>query len=127
MLSNSGINKVFLVGYIGKEPRWHSLGTEPKMLCFPMVTTEFIKKNGSSVEHIEWHQIRVSTGFADSESAFKKGQLVYVQGKIQTRQFTDEQQVKRYKTEIVVQYIQVLNSLVELSVAEHANEPPVTG
>ncbi|WCT12549.1 single-stranded DNA-binding protein [Mucilaginibacter jinjuensis] len=113
MLSNSGINKVFLVGYIGKEPRWHSANNEPKMLCFPMVTTEFIKKNGTSVEHVEWHQIKIPENFVEDETLLKKGQLVYVQGKIQTRQFTDEQQVKRYKTEILAQQVQLLNSTIE--------------
>jgi single-strand DNA-binding protein len=113
MLSNSGVNKVFLVGHIGKEPSWHAEKNEQKMLCFPMVTTEFIKKNGTSVEHIEWHQIKIPDNFVDDKSIFKKGQLIYVQGKVQTRHFTDEQQVKRYKTEIVAQQVQVLNSTVE--------------
>ena len=113
MLSNSGINKVFLVGHIGKEPRWHLANNEPKMLCFPMVTTEFIKKNGTSVEHVEWHQIKIPENFVEDETLLKKGQLVYVQGKIQTRQFTDEQQVKRYKTEILAQQVQLLNSTIE--------------
>jgi single-strand DNA-binding protein len=113
MLSNSGINKVFLVGHIGKEPRWHSANNEAKALCFPMVTTEFIKKNGATIEHIEWHQIKIPEHFVEDEGLLKKGQLVYVQGKIQTRQFTDEQQVKRYKTEILAQQVQLLNSTSE--------------
>jgi single-strand DNA-binding protein len=113
MLSNSGINKVFLVGHIGKEPRWHSVANEPKMLCFPMVTTEFIKRNGVNVEHVEWHQIKIPQGCIEAEDLLKKGQLVYIQGKIQTRQFTDEQQVKRYKTEILAIQVQVLNNTIE--------------
>ncbi len=115
MLSNSGINKVFLVGHIGKEPRWHSANSESKMLCFPMVTTEFIKKNGTSVEHVEWHQIKIPENFVEDETLLKKGQLVYVQGKIQTRQFTDEQQIKRYKTEILAQQVQLLNNVIDQS------------
>jgi single-strand DNA-binding protein len=113
MLSNSGVNKVFLLGYIGKEPCWFSEKNEPKMLCFPIITTEFIKKNGTSVEHLEWHQIKIPDNFVADENMLKKGQLVYLQGKIQTRHFTDERQIKRYKTEILAQQVQVLNSTVE--------------
>lgn len=113
MLSNSGINKVFLVGHIGKDPHWHSANNEPKMLCFPMVTTELIKKNGSSIEHVEWHQIKLPENFVEDEHSLKKGLLIYVQGKIQTRQFTDEQHIKRYKTEIIAFQVQVLNNTTE--------------
>ncbi|MCJ8210467.1 single-stranded DNA-binding protein [Mucilaginibacter sp. RS28] len=113
MLSNSGINKVFLVGHIGKEPRLHSFQNEPQMLCFPLVTLEFIRKNGETTEHQEWHYIKLPADATEEKQDLKKGQLVYVQGKIQTRKIVDEQQVKRYKTEILAQQIQVLNNPVQ--------------
>lgn len=111
MLTNSGINKVFLVGHIGKEPRWHSVN-DMQMLCFPIVTHEYIKKNGETIEHAEWHQIKIPATCADSSLSFTKGQLVYVQGKIQTRKLVDEQQIKRYKTEIIAHQVQLLTNAV---------------
>lgn len=110
MLTNSGINKVFLVGHIGKEPRWHS-ENGMQILCFPMVTHEYIKKNGETVEHAEWHQVKIPANCADSITTLKKGQLVYIQGKVQTRKLVDEQQVKRYKTEIIAHQVQLLTGL----------------
>ncbi|OKS89184.1 hypothetical protein RG47T_4666 [Mucilaginibacter polytrichastri] len=83
-----------------------------------MVTTEFIKKNGASVEHIEWHQVKIPHNYVDADNVLKKGQLVYIQGKIQTLQFTDEQHIKRYKTEIMAQYIQILSNNIEQTLVQ---------
>lgn len=108
MLNNSGVNKVLLVGYVGKQPRRHTVN-DVQMLCFPMVTQEFIKKNGEKNEHLEWHQVKVPVNGAGMDCEINKGNLIYLQGKIQTQQFLDEQGIKRYKTEIIANFVQLLN------------------
>jgi single-strand DNA-binding protein len=107
MLNNSGVNKVLLVGYIGKQPRRHTFN-DMQMLCFPLVTQEFIKKNGERTEHLEWHQIKVPINSPGVDYNIIKGNLIYLQGKIQTQQFVDEQGIKRYKTEIIASFVQLL-------------------
>jgi single-strand DNA-binding protein len=100
MLNNCGINKVFLLGVISKEPRWHKNGQGIELLCFTIVTQEDIGKNGTTIEHLETHLIKAPTkSIADLH--LKKGQTVHIEGKIQTTAFTDEQQIRRYKTEIM--------------------------
>ncbi|MBS7565032.1 single-stranded DNA-binding protein [Mucilaginibacter sp. Bleaf8] len=109
MFNNAGINKVFLVGHVGKTPRMHSQPDGQSFFCFPLVTTEFIKKDGQNTEHIEWHQIKVPTNF-DAVESLDKGQLIYLEGKIKTRSFVDEAGIKRYKAEIVVLSFKVLSA-----------------
>lgn len=105
MLNNSGVNKVILVGYVARQPRRHNIN-DTQMLCFPLVTQEYIKKNGVNVEHLEQHQIKVPLNCSGVDYFVNKGNMVYLQGKIQTQQFTDEQGIKRYKTEIVANFVQ---------------------
>ncbi|MCJ8211494.1 single-stranded DNA-binding protein [Mucilaginibacter sp. RS28] len=109
MLTNSGVNKVILVGRIAKEPCNSSASNEPLMQCFQLVTQEFIKKNGENQEHNEWHQVKVPAGVNDERYALKKGDLVYIQGKVETRKYIDEQNIKRYVTEIIANSLQVLS------------------
>ncbi|RYE35735.1 MAG: single-stranded DNA-binding protein [Sphingobacteriaceae bacterium] len=112
MFTNSGINKVFLVGNIGKEPRLHNFQDQQEVLCFPLVTNETIKKNGEDFELTEWHNLKISKAVAaTTNQQLKKGDLLYIEGKIQTRSFYDEEQVKKYKLEIIVIKFQVLASV----------------
>lgn len=118
MFTNSGINKVFLVGHIGKAPRLHDFTDQKEVLCFPLVTNETIKKNGDNIDLIEWHNIKISKEVAASATQeLQKGHLLYIEGKIQTRSFYDEQQVKKYKLEIIAIKFQVLNSVPVLQTA----------
>lgn len=112
MFNNSGINRVFLVGTIEKEPRWHKAGSTAPTLCFTMITKEVINKNNVDVEHLEAHNIKVAADHPDlARIELKKGQLLHITGKIQTKMTVDEQQVKRYKTEILAMQIQVLKAV----------------
>ncbi|MVN22372.1 single-stranded DNA-binding protein [Mucilaginibacter arboris] len=114
MFTNSGINKVFLVGNIGKEPKLHNFTDQPEVLCFPLVTKEIIKKNGEDFELVEWHNIKIPKDVAATNSRqLQKGYLLHVEGKIQTRSFYDEQQIKKYKLEIIVTKFQVLSAVPE--------------
>lgn len=112
MFTNTGINKVFLVGNIGKEPRSHNFTDQQEVLCFSLVTNETIKKNGDTVDLVEWHNIKIPKEVAASTNQqLQKGDLLHIEGKIQTRSFYDEQQVKKYKLEIIVIKFQVLSSV----------------
>lgn len=112
MFTNSGINKVFLVGSIGKDPRSHNFQDQQEVLCFPLITNETIKKNGEDFELTEWHNIKIPKAITAINSQLpKKGDLLYIEGKIQTRSFYDEEQVKKYKLEIIVIKFQVLSSV----------------
>lgn len=115
MFTNSGINKVFLVGSIGKDPRLHNFQDQQEVLCFPLITTEVIKKNGEDFELTEWHNLKISKPIAATCSqGLQKGDLLYIEGKIQTRSFFDEEQVKKYKLEIIVIKFQVLSAVPAL-------------
>jgi single-strand DNA-binding protein len=115
MLNNSGINKVFLVGTIDREPRWHKSNNTNDFLCFTLTTKELIRKNHLDTEHIECHYIKVPATHPDAERLeLKRGQLVHITGKIQTKTVVDEQDIKRYKTEIMALQLQVLSPAPEL-------------
>ena len=98
----SGINKVILVGHLGKDPDLRTLDDRVAVASFPLATSEMITKNGVKAEQTEWHNIVLWRALA--EVAFKmlsKGQLVYLEGKCRTRSFTDKQGISRYTTEVV--------------------------
>jgi len=110
MLNNSGINKVFLVGTIDREPRWHKSNSMNDFLCFTLITKELIRKNFADTEHIEVHHIKVPANHPDVERLdLRRGQLLHVTGKIQTKTMIDEMEIKRYKTEIMALQLQVLS------------------
>lgn len=111
MFNNAGINKVFLVGHVGKTPRLHSQPDGQSFYCFPLATNEYIKKNEQSLEHTEWHLIKVpSSQLTQIAPNLDKGHLIYLEGKIKTQAFTDEEGIKRYKSEIVSNVFRVLNT-----------------
>jgi len=98
----SGINKVILVGHLGKDPDLRYLEGHIAVASFPLATTDIYSKNGSKEEHTEWHNIVLWRSLAESAvKLLKKGRLVYVEGKCRTRSFEDKTGVKKYTTEIV--------------------------
>ncbi|WP_345955521.1 single-stranded DNA-binding protein [Mucilaginibacter sp. PAMB04168] len=119
MFNNAGINKVFLVGHVGKTPRLHTQADGLNFFSFPLATNEFIKKNNQSVEHVEWHQVKIPVPML-SETApdLNKGHLIYLEGKIKTKCYTDELGIKRYKSEVLCVNFRVLSSIpAEVQVA----------
>ncbi|QJD96690.1 single-stranded DNA-binding protein [Mucilaginibacter robiniae] len=111
LLNNTGINKVFLVGQIEKEPRLHKNQDKEDELYFTLATTEQIKKGNDYIEHIELHSVKVPvTHSCMSNVTLTKGQLLHVAGKIQTKMWVDDLKVKRYKTEILVLQLEVLTT-----------------
>jgi single-strand DNA-binding protein len=99
----AGVNRVILIGNLGKDPEIRSLEGGVKVANFSLATTETYKgKNGEKVDQTEWHNIVLWRGLAEvAESFLKKGNTIYVEGKIRTRDWTDKDGNKRYTTEIV--------------------------
>jgi single stranded DNA-binding protein len=118
-MNNSGINKVFLLGNIAREPRSHKTEGCPDMLCFTLLTRERLVKNGVLDEHCEYHNIKIQVDKVIDVVALKAGMLVYIKGKIKTTPSTDTQNIKRYRTEIIGEQIQVIFNL-EMATAKES-------
>lgn len=98
----AGINKVILVGNLGKDPEIRSLENGVSVAKFPLATSESYKnRNGERVETTEWHNIVMWRGLAEiAEKYLKKGSRIYIEGKIRTRSYDDKDGNKKYITEI---------------------------
>ena len=105
----SGINKVILVGHLGKNPDIRYLEGGVSVVSFPLATSETFNKDGRKVEQTEWHNIVMWRGLADVAGKFlQKGKLVYIEGKLRTRSFEDKEGIKKYTTEIVAENFTLL-------------------
>ena len=99
----AGVNKVILVGNLGKDPEVRHLEGGAAVANFPLATTETYKdKNGNRNEQTEWHNIVVWRELAErAEKQLKKGAPVYVEGKISYRKYTGQDGVEKSVTDIV--------------------------
>ena len=99
----AGVNKVILVGNLGKDPEIRHLEGGAAVANFTLATSESYKdKTGARQESTEWHNIVVWRGLAEvAEKYLKKGMTIYVEGKLRTRSWDDKDGHKRYTTEIV--------------------------
>jgi single-strand DNA-binding protein len=105
----SGINKVILIGHLGKDPELRSLEGGVSVTSFPLATSETFNKDGQKVEQTEWHNIVMWRGLADLAGKFlQKGKLVYIEGKLRTRSFEDKGGIKKYTTEVVAENFTML-------------------
>jgi single-strand DNA-binding protein len=105
----AGINKVILVGHIGKQPDLRYLDGDIAILTFPLATSDWITKDDVKVEQTEWHNIVMWRALAETGARLlRKGTLIYLEGKIRTRSFTDKEGVKKYTTEIIPEQFNLL-------------------
>jgi len=108
------VNKVILLGNVGKDPDVRSLDNGIKVTSFPLATTEraYTLKNGTQVpEQTEWHNLVLWIGLAEiAEKYVKKGDKLYIEGKIKSRSFQDNNGVTRYVTEIMVNQLEMLST-----------------
>ena len=98
----ASVNKVILVGNLGKDPEVKKFDSGIKNASFSLATTEkFKNKAGEQVNNTEWHNIVVWGALSDvAEKYLKKGSQIYLEGKIKTSSWEDKSGSKRYKTEI---------------------------
>ena len=118
------LNKVMLIGNVGKDPEVKFVGTD-KVANFTLATTETWKdRNGEKKENTEWHNIVVWRNAADIvEQYVKRGSQIYVEGKLTTRKWKDQNGNDRYTTEIQAQTIQLLGKKDGAASKPASNEP----
>ena len=109
------VNKVILVGNVGKEPEVRHLEGGASVASFSLATTERYRDKAGSVQELtEWHNIVAWRQLADLAGNFiHKGTQIYVEGRIRTRSWDDQNGQKRYQTEILADVIQLLGRKAE--------------
>jgi len=107
-----GVNKVILVGNVGKDPEVRHLDSGVAVTTFPLATSEtYRNKEGQKVTNTEWHNVVLWRGLAEvAEKYVKKGNPLYIEGKIRTRSWDDKDGNKRYTTEVIADNMQMLGS-----------------
>ena len=108
----TGLNKVMLIGNLGKDPDVRTLDNGVALVTFPLATSESYKdKNGEKVARTEWHNIVVWRGLAEIASKIlHKGSRTYIEGKLSSRSYTDKEGHKKYNTEIIADQILALDN-----------------
>jgi len=116
------VNKVILVGHLGRDPEVRYTPNGDAVADVSLATTEYYKdKNGERNEKTEWHNLVMWRSQAEfAKEWLKKGQLVYVEGRIQNRQWEDKEGQKRNKTDIQVDQITTLGAFVGKNKSEDA-------
>ena len=106
------VNKVILLGNVGKDPEVRYLDSGIAVASFPLATSDraYTLANGTQVpERTEWHNLVLWRGLAETaEKYVHKGDKLYIEGKIRTRSYDDQAGVKRYVTEIFVDNMEML-------------------
>lgn len=111
------VNKVILIGNVGKDPEVRYLDNNLPICKLSLATSEVYKnKAGEKVTTTEWHNVILWRGLAEvAEKYVKKGSQIYIEGRIRTRSYDDKDKVKRYTTEIVADVMQLLGKRTDES------------
>ena len=106
------VNRVTLIGNLGRDPEIRTLETGAMVAKFSVATDEgYRDTSGNWVDRTEWHEVIAWRQLAErAQNTLKKGMLVYVEGKLTTRKWKDQNDVERYRTEVVANYFRILNS-----------------
>lgn len=117
-----GINKAILIGNVGKDPEIKRLDNGMVIANLPLATSEaYTNKNNEKVTNTEWHNIVLFKNLAEIvEKYVKKGDALYIEGRIRTRSWDDKDGNKRYITEIVGLNMQMLGG------GKKSDEPSVS-
>lgn len=124
-----GVNKVILVGNVGKNPdvvSFPSEGSTPvKKASFPLATTEYRRnRDNERVEITEWHNVVCWRGLADvAERILHKGAQIYVEGRLQSRTWEDKEGNKRHVTEVVADNLLLLSNRQRGEESQQVNNP----
>lgn len=119
----SGVNKVILVGRLGKDPEARTLESGVNYVRFSLATSETYKDKttGEKKEVTEWHNIVLWRGLADIAAKYvHKGDLIYIEGRLQTRSY-EKDGVTRYATEVIGNEMVMLGNKPSVS---HSAPPP---
>ena len=120
-----GVNKVILVGTLGRDPETKTFPNGGSLTQFSIATSESWtdKNTGERKEHTEWHRIVASNRLGEiAQQYLKKGSKVYIEGKLKTRQWTDQNGQERYTTEISANELQMLDSKGDSNYQQNQNQ-----
>ncbi|MXS86328.1 single-stranded DNA-binding protein [Nitrosomonas sp. HPC101] len=106
----ASLNKVMLIGNLGRDPEIRYMPSGDAMANLNIATTDTWKdKGGEKQERTEWHRVVMFGKLAEITGEYlKKGSQIYIEGRLQTRKWTDKSNVERYTTEIVADRMQML-------------------
>ncbi len=119
-MSKGTVNKVILIGRLGKDPEMRYTASGTAVANFSMATNHFTRdQDGNNSDTTEWHQVVAFGRTAEVASEYlNKGKLVYIEGRLQTRSWDDQNGQKRYKTEVVCSNLQLLGSRAESEMSQ---------
>ena len=111
----ASLNKAQIIGNLSADPEVHHMPDGGKVATIRVATTETWKDDkGNKKQHTEWHRVIFFRGLADTaESYLKEGKHVYIEGKLRTRKWTDDNNVVRYSTEIIGRDMKMLGKKPE--------------
>lgn len=121
------VNKVFLVGRLGKNPVIKKFQNDNAIAEVPLATDETYRdKQGNKVEQTEWHNLKFPFRSQAEivEKYLRKGSMIFVEGKIKTRSYEDKDNQKRYITEIIVENFRMLDSKRDVAPADSSGAAP---
>jgi single-strand DNA-binding protein len=112
-----GVNKVMLIGNLGKDPDIQYLEGNIPVSKFPLATTETYKdKNGKLISQTEWHNIVLWRGLAElAQKYLHKSSLVYIEGRLKTRYWEDRDHNKKVATEIIADNLIMLDKRSDMN------------
>lgn len=122
-----GINKVILIGHLGNAPELRQTSTGGALTQVSLATSESWKdkQTGQTTEKTEWHRVIFFNRVAEIVAQYcQKGSKLYVEGRLQTRKWTDKDGLERYTTEIIAQELQLLDSRGAANQPGNADELP---
>ena len=107
MISKNSVNRVVLAGYVGQDPEIKYTTSGHAVATFSLATNEVgVDAEKNKIEHTEWHNIVAWNKLAEfAEKYIKKGQLIYLEGRIHTQSWIDKNEVRKKKVEIVSETI----------------------
>ena len=117
----SSVNKVILIGNLGKDPEVRHLESGVGVANFSIATSETYKdrNSGERVSQTEWHNVVLWRGLADiAEKYLKKGDKIYIEGKLRTRSWQDQQGNNRYTTEVIADNMTMLGKASEKTTSD---------
>ncbi len=123
----SGVNKVIVLGRLGSDPETKNISSGNTVCTFSLATSEVWKdKEGQKQEKTEWHRVVVWGKLADVCGKYlAKGRQVFVEGRLQTRSWEDQQGNKKYTTEVVATNVQFIGGSPQASSSTNLDSPSV--
>ncbi len=108
----ASVNKVILIGNLGKDPETRYMSNGDAVTNITLATTDTWKdKNGEKQEKTEWHRVTFYRKLAEIAGEYlKKGRSVYIEGRLETRKWTDKNGVERYTTDIIASDMKMLGN-----------------